>query len=153
MSLDACCGFLDALALLNTGVNHSPDYSLVRLPPTATVRESVEAYFAQLSTSITPPQPASEWHIQLTSVPGDWTENVADASRRWFFGQPFSPRVNADAADDVVAGFVKLVKAVVGTARAHSLSVTPPMWYECSWEDIALESTHGFWLLHFGFSD
>ena len=38
-------------------------------------------------------------------------------------------------------------------ARAYRVQVSPPMWYECVWEDYVFEAGDGRWLLHLGFSD
>lgn len=153
MSLDSCSGFLDALAFLNAGHDHVPEYSIVRLPPAASFRSTLEAHFASLSTSLVAAQPASAWHIELSRVPGDWTEIMASVVRRWFFEQRFSPRVDPDVADGIVARFMELFRDVVGDSNAYTVTVAPPMWYECTWQDFAFESPTGTWLLHFGFSD
>ncbi len=153
MSLDACSGFLDALALLNVGTDHVPDYSIVRLPSATSCRSSLELHFASLSTSLSAKQPASAWHIELANVPDDWIQVVATAARRWFFEQRFSPRVEPEVANELVSRFIELLQAAVGSAGAWSVNVAPPMWYECTWQDFAFESPSGTWLLHFGFSD
>jgi hypothetical protein len=153
MSLDVCSGFLEALAILNDGVNHVSSYTVERLPGAVSLDSSLASYFASMETSNDPPQPADRWQIRTASIEGDWAAVLRHASHRWFFEQEFSPKTDPDVAEGVVREFLQHLHSVVGDARTFKVQVAPPMWYECAWEDFAFESQGGRWLLHFGFSD
>jgi hypothetical protein len=84
---------------------------------------------------------------------GAWAAELEVVFRRWFFAQEFSPTVDADVASGVVAHFLGHLRETVGDAMAYRVRVSPPMWYECVWEDYAFDARGGWWLLHLGFSD
>jgi hypothetical protein len=153
MSRDVCSGFLEALARLNDGCNHGTEYTFEALPEATSLDDSLESYFSSMSTSRVPPQSAAAWNIQTESLHGAWTAELEVALRRWFFAQEFSPMVDPDVASGVVACFLSHLRETVGDAKAYRVRVSPPMWYECVWEDYALDARGGRWLLHFGFSD
>lgn len=155
MSLDLCCGFLEALALLNDGVNHGSSYTIERLPAAATLDASLALYFAAIHTSIAAPQPAEHWGIRAADIADDWAQVLQKSFRRWFFEQEYSPTIDPHIADNVVSQFLQYLRSTVGDAKAFRVTVEPPLWYECVWEDFAFGSRSGAerWLLHFGFSD
>ena len=153
MNRDVCNGFLEALALLNDGTNHGSEYTLEQLPEAASLAESLAAHFASLSADATPPQPASAWNIQVEAMQSDWPLELAPVLREWFFAQEFSPSVDPDVASGLVAQFMEHLRASVVDATAHRVRVSPPVWYECWWQDTAFESQGARWLLHLGFSD
>jgi len=151
MNHNVCNGFLEALGLLNSGVNHGCEYTLEFLPKAASLDDALALYYASMSTSRVPAQPAAAWDIQTESLPTAWTGELEAILHRWFFAQEFSP--SADCAADVVARFLKRLRETVGDSSAHRVQVSPPMWYECVWEDYAFDGTIDRWLLHLGFSD
>jgi hypothetical protein len=153
MNGDVCNGFLEALALLNDGCNHGSEYTLEALPQAPSLDDSLASYFSSMSTSRVPPQPAAAWNIQTELLPGGWATELEVVLRQWFFAQEFSPTVDPDLASGVVARFLGHLRETIGDARAYRVRVSPPIWYECVWEDYAFEARGGRWLLHLGFSD
>jgi hypothetical protein len=153
MNRDVCNGFLEAIALLNNGCNHGSEYTLEALPHAATLDDSLAAHFSSMNTSLVWQQPAAAWNIQTEALQGVWTAELKIVLRRWFFEQEFSPTVDPDGASGIVAHFLGLLCEAIGDARAYRVQVSPPMWYECVWEDYAFDAPDGRWLLHLGFSD
>lgn len=153
MSLDLCNGFLDAIALLNDGANHGTTYTIEPLPPAASLDSSLATYFSAMSTSRVPPQPAEKWQIRMTGFDDDWAQALRQILHRWFFNEEFSPQVDPQIAENVVERFLAHLRATIGSAKVFQVDVTPPMWYECLWQDVAFDSRDGRWLLHLGFSD
>lgn len=153
MNRDVCNGFLDAIALLNDGCNHGSEYTLEVLPTAASLDESLASYFSSMSTSRVSPQPAAAWKIQTESLEGDWKAELEVVLRRWFFAQEFSPKVDPELTSGVVMRFLDHLRETIGDARVYRVRVSPPMWYECMWEDYAFDARSGRWLLHLGFSD
>ena len=153
MNRDMCNGFLEALALLNDGCNHGTEYTFEALPKATALDDSLASYFSSMSTSRMPPQSAAAWNIQTESLQGAWTAELEVVLRRWFFAQEFSPTVDPDVASGVVARFMGYLRETVGEVTVYRVRVSPPMWYECVWEDYAFDGRGGRWLLHLGFSD
>jgi hypothetical protein len=153
MNRDVCGGFLEAIALLNNGCNHGSEYTLEALPDAPSLDDSLATYFSSMSTSLVARQPAVAWNIRTELLPDDWTAELETVLRRWFFAQEYSPTVDPDGASGTVAHFLGHLRATVGDARVHRVLVSPPMWYECVWEDFAFDAPGGRWLLHLGWSD
>jgi hypothetical protein len=146
-------GFLETIALSNDGCNHGSEYTLEALPKATSLDDSLASYFSSMSTSRSPPQSAAAWNIQTEPLQGAWTAELEVVLRRWFFAQEFSPTVDPDLASGVVAHFLGHLRETVSDASAYRVRVSPPMWYECVWEDYAFDARGGRWLLHLGFSD
>lgn len=153
MHLDVCNGFLQAIGLLNDGVNHGTTYAMEALPPAASLDSSLAAYFSAMSTSHVPPQPPEQWQIRIREFDDNWEQAFRLIVDRWFFRQKFSPKVPRWVADNVVEQFIAHVQTVVGGAKAFLVQVSPPMWYEGAWEDVAFDAREGRWILHLGVSD
>lgn len=146
--------YLDALGLLNCGADHASDYCTSELSAAGDLSEALEAHFGAVHTSVSPPQPAANWRIQLGPAEGEWKHVLSQLSRRWFFGQLRSPTVNDEwVKDGVVDRFIELVAVELGDVTLQEVHVTPPMFYDLEWQDFALTSERGRWLLHFGWSD
>lgn len=149
MSLDACNGFLEAMAQLNCGCNHAPTYGLFKLPEADSLRESLAGHFSGL-------HPSEEWEFELLPL-----ENRPDHLRKrlhhWFFEQNYSPKDKSGIShNNAVAGFLDFFLPLIGpNAVGFEVQSHPPdsFWYGCMWEDLAFASETGFWLLHFDFSD
>jgi len=153
MHFDSCNGFLNAIALFNDGANHASTYTMELLPAASSLDSSLATYFSAMSTSHVPPQPAEKWQIQTTELDDDWAQALRQVAHHWFFEQAFSPKVDQTIAENVVETFLAHVRAIVGDAKAFQVDVSPPMWYEGVWQDLAFDSQQGRWLLHFGVSD
>ena len=153
MLLEECNAFLEGLALLNDGVNHSSSYVIESLPSAASLAESLGLHFSSISTSNSPPQPAESWQIRIAQLPGNWDDSIAGLVRRWLFQQDFSPQIEDWKQQNVVQTLLSRMKALFGCASAFKIEVSPPLWYECVWEDVAIETGNNRWLVHFGFSD
>jgi hypothetical protein len=153
MSLDSCNAFLEAFALLNSGVNHGTSYSLCPLPEAVSLDAALAQYFSLMCTSRMPPHPAESWNIRKTELAGNFSQILTAIAQRWFFSQQYSPKVDKDVGSDIVERFNSYLGAVVGKPHVFKIEISPPMWYECFWEDIAFDSQGRRWLLHFGWSD
>ena len=175
MSRDVCNGFLDAICVLNEGSNTSGVHELEELPAATSLRRALAARFAALSDHRDPPVTAEAWNIQVDAVPGDWRVELRPVVHAWFFELPDSTPVDDERRNRLVTRFLEHLHEIVGDARAWRVEVTPPVWYECTWQDVAFEATgarrviraeavsgrveHQFegrldrWLLHFGITD
>ena len=143
---------LTSAGTANNGADHFSDYGLWKLPNSDTLDLALGNYFSSLSTSNSPPQSADDWAIHIAPFPGG-IEDLAGSIRHWFFGLEFSPRVESSVAEETVLEFLMLLEAVTGEARIHEVHVSPPMWYDCLWQDFAFDDDTERWLLHLGFSD
>lgn len=153
MSLESCNAYLEALELLNEGCNHGCTYCVDLLSGIGDVHRSLDVYFGESSTSRDPPQSPERWKIRTVELGKTWRPRIESATTRWFFQTLFSPKVEHETQRFVVRGFVDRLAAVVGDTLAFEVHTTPPMFYECAWEDFAFSSANSNWLLHFGVSD
>lgn len=152
MSQDQLNNLLARLGEANDGINHGSDYAMYELPGADALLDALNRYFSRLSTSNSPAQPAEEWCIRITPV-HDSREALRLVARNWFYQQEYSPKVDQAQADITISEFVSLLHSVVGDASVFEVQVTPPIWYECVWQDFAFDRGSRRWLLHLGFSD
>ena len=150
--LEAVNSLLAEIAEANDGVNHGSEYSLNTLPSADSMELALDAYFSAMSTSNSAPQPAERWNIRTTEVKDAKTHLLA-ATRRWFYGLEFSPKVDGVTAERTINEFMDRLVSIVGTSKVFEVKVHPPMWYECVWQDFAFDGGNCRWFLHFGFSD
>ncbi len=150
--LDALNVLLAEIATANDGANHGSDYVLDTLPTAGSLKLALDAYFAAMRTSLSPPQSAEQWNIRVT----EWTDaqpRLRAAAQHWFYEQEFSPIVHENTTEQTLTAFMTRLESIVGESRVFEVNVDPPMWYECAWQDFAFDRGANRWLLHFGFSD
>lgn len=143
---------LERLARENDGCNHGSEYAIYALPNACSLKDSLDLYFSHLNTSDHPSLPPDRWNIR-TQVVEDFDKTIGDAARFWFYELEFSPKVDSSVAIQTISEFLNKLLAAVGDASAFVVQVTPPIWYECTWQDFAFNGGDRYWLLHFGFSD
>jgi hypothetical protein len=147
-------GVLAVLEALNGATNVSTCYTLEPLPESTELETALGQHFAKYRTSRVPPQPASAWGVQVYPLGSEGWELLLQRNRAWFFERPEAPpSARVEQRDAVMGLFQEALQAVVGEALVYEVRVSPPMFYECTWEDFALVSPLGFWLLHLGSSD
>ena len=150
--LETVNSMLAEIAEANDGVNHGSEYSLNMLPSSDSMELALAAYYSAMSTSTSAPQSAERWNIRTTEVE-DAKSHLLAATRRWFYGLEFSPKVDGVTAERTANEFMDRLASIVGTSKVFEVKVRPPMWYECVCQDFAFDGEHCRWLLHFGFSD
>ncbi|MBB6048959.1 hypothetical protein [Armatimonas rosea] len=144
-------GMLELMALLSSGPDCQPTYELTLLPPAANLAEALEQYFSSLSTSLSPKQPASAWNIRTEPcTPSQLRESWA----KWFWQEYHSPPItDAHKREFILDRLWETIEVALGDVALHQVLTDPPIFYECHWEDFALVSSSGVWLLHLGSSD
>jgi hypothetical protein len=146
--------YLEVFGYLNEGPDHVADYSLQPLSRAGGLEGALDLHFGALYTSSSPPQPAANWKVKIGPPVADWKLVVCGAARHWFFEQRFSPQVsNQWVKANVVEHFAAILSEELGEVTCREVFVTPPMFYELQWQDFAITSDKGRWLLHFGWSD
>jgi hypothetical protein len=140
---------------INDGCNHGSEYLLEALPAAVSLQDALDAYFAAYSTGRTGPRPASEWGIRIRPLATPWPDTLHERLHHWCFEQEYSPRPAPAAGAQQIAEWIEGLRRELAVDDAHEVVVAPPMeiWYGCVWQDFALRSPHGRWLLHLGFSD
>ena len=141
-------GLLSGMEILNDGSNHMSDYAIYPLPDAASLMDSLGIYFS----SREPPQPPAYWHIGVNPLNTTWRDAVAESLLEWFFKQEFSPKVHGYNKQHYVSYVLKCLVDAIGEPEVFEVSVSPPVWYECLWQDFAFISPKGKWILHLGFS-
>ena len=154
MSIEKCNGFLEAMALLNEGVNCGPTYTVELLPEAPSLEEALALYFSSQSTSNVPEQPAQAWGIRIQPLDADWRLGLEKVIHGWFFDIEYSPVTKFDGVSRMVtAAFMDLLVKLIAGGAAFGVHVSPPMWYEMTWRDFAFDCGNKRYLLHFGISD
>lgn len=140
------------MAEANAGSDHGCGYSLDVLSKADSLRTALEKHFAQFGTYNPTVQPPYDWNIQYTKVTRS-DAVLRDTAMHWFYEQPFSPGDEIAIRNKTVAEFLDRLYAAVGQAQVFEVEVTPPMWYDCEWQDFAFENGDQRWFLHLGYSD
>lgn len=161
MSIEQTNAYLDALAVLNDGPDHISEYTVCQLRRAPSLSEALSLHFSSLCTSDrNPPQPAELWHIKVEPISSPWRPKLALACEHWFFDQQFSPKGDFSPTgncrwtrQNVVETFLEYLERSIGHADAFEVKVSPPMFYQCIWQEFAFASNREHWLLHFGFFD
>lgn len=144
---------LSDMANANDGSDHGSEYSLYELPIADSMMHALGSYFSGIRTSNSPPQPPESWNIRTMPLTDPETQLRA-VVKRWFYEMPFSPRADEVTVEQSVNDFLNRLRLMVDFPSACEVSVNPPMWYECHWQDFAFDGvTGGRFLLHFGYSD
>lgn len=144
---------LSEIAEANNGCNHGSDYSLDELPLADSMMHALGSYFSEFSTSNVQRQPPECWNIRTVPLTDPETQLRA-VVKRWFYEMDFSPSADEATVERSVNDFLGRLNSIVDFSNVFEVSVDPPMWYECDWQDFAFDNgAGGRWLLHFGFSD
>ena len=148
---------LELVALLNQGADHNCSYELIELPSAPTLDGALATYFESIVNWRTKkPHPARDWHISAAPVTGTAKDALHAAVDRWFFETHCSPALGDKrewVRKNVVTFLVDEILDSIGEPSVDEILTSPPMWYEGTWQDFALSSNKGRWLLHFGITD
>jgi hypothetical protein len=148
---------LEFAAILNTGTDYNCTFELIELSSACSLNESLAEYFESLinwRTNAT--HRASEWHIRTVPLEGSTAVALSPIVDEWVFGMTNSPHLGERrewVRQGAVATLCRHLMELVGEAEAVEVLTTPPIWYEAHWRDVALSSSQGRWLLHFGVTD
>lgn len=153
MSIAQFQGLLESIEILNHGTNHGCEYAIYKLPEAPSVREALDIYFSSLSSSRKAAQPADYWHIQTSELCQPWRSVLGERLKHWFFEEEYSPKVDKSNQQAFVDRALNYLTQEIGEPNIFEVFVSPPMWYDCLWQDFALTSSTGRWMLHLGFSD
>lgn len=153
MSIARLQGLLESIEILNHGTNHGCEYAIYKLPEAPGVREALDLYFASLSTSSKAAQPADHWHIQTSELDQSWRSVLGERLKHWFFEEEYSPKVDNWNQKTFIDQALNHLTHEIGEPNVFEVFVSPPMWYDCHWQDFLFASSKGRWMLHLGFSD
>ena len=148
---------LELVAFLNQGADHNCSYELIELPSAPTLNEALAAYFESIVNWRTKrPYPASDWHISVSPMSGTPSDALQSVVDKWFFQTLCSPQLGERrewVRKNVVSFVVEEMLEALGAVSVDEVLTSPPLWYEATWQDIALSCEQGRWLLHFGITD
>ena len=157
MSLDKLNGKLQVLGQLNNGPNTTADFELQALPRSTSLQESLGLHFASFVDWRTQqPHSAEKWHIKTKQIGEKSDAALQPILEYWFFKLPYAPKLEDDrlwVKSNVINDVLETLDEVVGECELHEVFVTPPIWYEGHWQDIAFSRNGNFWLLHLGVTD
>lgn len=153
MSIARFQGLLESIEILSHGIDHGCEYAIYQLPDAPDLPEALDLYFASLSTSLKPPQPAEHWHIRTSELGQSWRATLGARLKHWFFKEEYSPEVENWNQQAFVDQALSHLTDEMGSPTVFEVFVSPTMWYDCKWQDFAFTSSKGRWMLHLGFSD
>lgn len=139
---------LHIFSLLNHGENHEANYRFVELEDMGSLESDIVNYFRGISPLLNLP-----WSVKTEQYDGQWEELVLGVADTWFFRQQFSPEFDSQKSKKILDALVSFLRSETSATKCYRLNVSPPVFYECFWEDIVLEGRSRRWLLHFGHSD
>lgn len=147
---------LECLALLNCVPDNEFTYQLIELPHCVEVRESLAAQFGaginyRTKTSYT----ADDWQVRLEPRGTDLSQALTVALTAWTFANLHAPQSHSQQSVEhgVIELLLRRINEAVGCCDIYEVFVSPPLWYEASWQDFVLRGATHTWLLHFGVSD
>jgi len=150
--IESICARLAAYEEINHGCNHNAEFELHRLPDANSLIAALESYFAVQRTSISPPRPSSDWHIEILAL--DTPTKILDtALRHWLLeNRPPDNNESLDGLPDL-SRLASDFNDTFELNSAFAVTVRLPLWYGCEWEDFAFARDEEHYLLHLGYSD
>ena len=130
---------------------------MIELPEAETLDTALALHFGSIVDWRTKkPHPARDWHISPRPMPGTTKDALHGVVNEWFFKTHCSPDLGDRrewVRKNVVSFVVDEILELVGEPTLDEVRTSPPLFYDCTWQDIALSSARGHWLLHFGIND
>lgn len=156
-TIDTLRGFLRAMSALNCGMNFSTEFTIEPLAPCETLSSALDQYFSAYKvcyggepSPLGASEPAAAWNIEIEPL-----NDLASVLGRWFFELEFSPEIASGYGkkEMVVREAHTLFQQVFSDCKCYRVKTKPPLSYAIDWDDIALETSDGFWLLHLSWND
>ena len=156
MSAIAINAAFEVLAILNCVPDNEFTYQLIELPHCAELRESLSAHFGpgiNFRTKTT--YSADDWQLRLEPRGTDPSQALAIALPAWVFANLHAPQGHAQQSVEraVIELLLRRLNEAIGPCEIYEVFVSPPHWYESSWQDFVLRGESHTWLLHLGVSD
>lgn len=146
-------GFLRAFAMINSGINHGPDYWLESVPRLGSAMESVVAYHEHIRLHYENIYPKFDLNPELNLSP-NWSTELPELLKKWFFEHEFSPRLEIDGINKptwVVEYLVdELKRSLEGKVIVYKAFI---FFSENEADDWLFEDSVGMYHLHLGWSD
>lgn len=156
MSAIAINAALELLALLNCVPDNQFTYQLIELPHCAEVRESLTTQFgAGMDYRTRKSYTADDWQVRLEPRGTDLSQALTVPLPAWAFANLHAPQTHSQQSVEraVIELLLRRINEAVGRCEIYEVFVSPPHWYEASWQDFVLRGEASTWLLHFGVSD
>jgi hypothetical protein len=148
LALGELRGLLTAFEWANGKTNHSYTFTVEDLPHAADVRAALVLHFGEHMAD-----------VMVSELP-DWPVVVREALRRWLFQyvdllKPGAVCALADREyqEETVSGVLDRLVRGLQPRAVWQVQGNPRAFYECAWEDFAIEGASARYLLHLGVSD
>jgi len=152
-------GFLHTIALINEEVPLAFSFSIEKLPDRGGLMQDVTAYY-QADTEAylkdnSKPAPPGQWHITLKPQPAAPHISLKQPLWGWFFHTQASEVLTQRTKDTLIAAFFSELESLPIAGVVYEILATPPqgVYYAAHWQDFALPTTEGNWLLHLAVDD
>lgn len=152
-------GFLHAIALINEEVPLAFSFSIEKLPDRGGLMQDVTAYYqadteAYLKENCKP-APPDQWHITLKPQPAAPHISLKQPLLGWFFHTQASEVLTQRTKDTLIAAFFSELESLSIAGVAYEILAIPPqgVYYAAHWQDFALPTKEGNWLLHLAVDD
>ncbi|WP_457389894.1 hypothetical protein [Roseateles sp. P5_E1] len=157
MSLATVNAALEVVALLNEASDYQCTFELIELRTGASLEEALVQHFASIAAeSHATADSGFEWEIKASKLGSNAAELLAPVLMHWAFGNHFSPSLGVGrewVQRNVASALCSHILDVVGEVEVTEVRTIPPVWYAAFWQDIALSSDRGRWLLHLAATD
>ena len=162
-------GILECFSYVNNKTNHGFSFEIKVLDAKKTIEDSSTAYLRNM-------YPDSEINFESVS---DWKSVLKSCFEKWLFcyqphrddegnmieggcGSYFSYLKDIDNSfsmsdsgfrEEFIIEILASIESTLNVIRAVQVHLNTKEWYECDWNDLALEGKNGNLFLHLGVSD
>ena len=154
MSITAVNALLAQVAQLCEAPDSAFTFELAELPREESIELSLAPRFAGVHWKTKQPYSISDWDLKAEPRGDDLFGILGPVLGSWLFGMPSSlSHIQEHVRTAIVGQLCDHISGIVGHCSVHEIFVTPPVWYETSWQDFVLLSPERLWFLHFGVTD
>jgi hypothetical protein len=157
MGTEAIDAQLRLLACLNGGPDTNCTYEFRELAYSDRIEEALKAEFGSGVHFRTKQEySADDWHLMLKKKEQNVLATFEPVFTQWVFAMPYSPRLTAEGGwvqRKVISLLCEELESVVGQCEVYEVFVSPPCWYEASWQDYVFKGKEKLWFLHLGVTD
>ena len=153
MSLDKTNTLLKLLALLNSGPNQECTYELIELPYRKNIEESLSVIFdAQGNPYLKQPPERKDFSLRVHPLEDNLESLLFKEFKDWALPYPVDA-CRENVAREVARLLCQALGEVIEPSEIFEVFVSPTLWYEAFWKDLAFKGKTQSWLLHLGVSD
>lgn len=161
-------GILEAFSYVNGKTNHCYSFEITILEKNNSIEATVEKYITKIyPDALISFEPLDNLQSELTQVLENWLFSYQPQSDNHGnilhgCGSPFAYLKDIDESfsmsdndfrKDFIKNFIQSLNDATRINNAFKVQIDTDEWYECAWDDFALEGENAILFLHLGVSD